>query len=367
MDTLPIVFDNIVFSLQKSGGISVVWYELLSRYLKKYQAHARFIDYDARDNIFRRQLVLPPDKIISSDAAFLGLKRYLPVHIKPELSRPFIFHSSYYRICPDKNAINITTVHDFTYEYFRKGISRFIHCRQKYNAIRHSDYIICISENTKKDLLKFVPGTDENKIFVIYNGVSEEYFPLPEINKDLLPFPAYSYVIFVGGRSLYKNFKFVVETIAYSNFNLAIIGDPLSSEETAFLKSHLPANRYSYMGRVDNRQLNVLYNRAFCLFYPSAYEGFGIPVIEAQKAGCPVIAYASSSIPEVIGNKQVLLTQLDTSLAIELLNSLKDRNRRQQIVTTGLQNACKFSWDNTYQETLKVYFLAQNRNNPLYS
>ncbi|MDE6879395.1 MAG: glycosyltransferase family 4 protein [Odoribacter sp.] len=357
----PIIFDNIVFSLQRTGGISVVWYELLRRYLKEFPAYAHFIDYDAWNNIFRKQLELPTDKIIFSDASFFKLKRYLPVHIKSFLPGSFIFHSSYYRICPNKNAINITTVHDFTYEYFRKGLSRSVHCWQKYKAIRNADYIICISENTKRDLLKFIPNTDENKISVIYNGVSEEYFPLVKINEEELPFPAYSYLIFVGGRSLYKNFKFAVEAIIHSTLNLVIVGDPLSPEEIIFLKSRLPEKRYKCVGRVNNQQLNILYNRAFCLFYPSAYEGFGIPVIEAQKAGCPVIAYAASSIPEIIGDKRLLLSHLDITLAVEYLNRLKEQNFRKQIITTGLKNAFRFSWDNTYQETLKVYALAQKK------
>lgn len=329
--------------------------------MKEYPAYARFIDYGAWDNIFRKQLELPADKIIFSDASFFKLKRYLPVHIKPFLPGSFIFHSSYYRICPNKNAINITTVHDFTYEYFRKGLSRSVHCWQKYKAIQHSDYIICISENTKKDLLKFIPNTDKNKIFVIYNGVSEEYFSLSEINENKLPFPAYSYLLFVGGRDYYKNFNFAVETTVHSDLNLVIVGNPLTQEEITFLKSHLPNYRYKYVGRVNNQQLNILYNRAFCLFYPSAYEGFGIPVIEAQKAGCPVIAYAASSIPEIIGNKQLLLPHLDISLTIEYLNSLNEPNLRRQIISEGFKNALRFSWDNTYQKTLEVYTLAQRR------
>lgn len=68
----PIIFDNIVFSLQRTGGISVVWYELLRRYLKEFPAYAHFIDYDAWNNIFRKQLELPTDKIIFSDASFLS-------------------------------------------------------------------------------------------------------------------------------------------------------------------------------------------------------------------------------------------------------------------------------------------------------
>lgn len=359
MDTLPIVFDNIVFSLQKSGGISVVWYELLSRYLKKYQAHARFIDYDARDNIFRRQLVLPPDKIISSDAAFLGLKRYLPVHIKPELSRPFIFHSSYYRTCSNKHAINITTVHDFTYEYFYSGLKKQIHCWQKYRAIRNSDYIICISENTKNDLLKFLPEIDEKKIRVIYNGVSDDYYPIKEEISVYLPLPLYSYVIFVGSREKYKNFELTVNAIASSSYKLIIVGAKLSQEELNFLNSKIPG-RYKEMGRVDNATLNILYNGAFALIYPSRYEGFGIPVLEAQKAGCPVIAYHSSSIPEIIGKTPLLLNELSTESIENCLNILTNNEIRKDIINKGLENSRRFTWDKMYQQVFDLYKEAWN-------
>ena len=106
----------------------------------------------------------------------LRYKRYLPVTCK-NVNESFIFHSSYFRISSNPNAINITTVHDFTYEYFYHGLHKWIHCWQKYYAIRKSKYVVCISENTKKDLLNFLPDVDEKKIHVIYNGVSDDYYP----------------------------------------------------------------------------------------------------------------------------------------------------------------------------------------------
>ena len=111
-----IYLDNIIFSLQKSGGISVVWYELLNRYIQKPLIDYQCIEYSEYSNIFRRKIILPFDKVRILSSRFLFLKRYFDVSIN--CSNKFIFHSSYYRLCNSKNAINITTVHDFTYEYF---------------------------------------------------------------------------------------------------------------------------------------------------------------------------------------------------------------------------------------------------------
>ncbi len=356
-----VLFDNIVFALQKSGGISVVWHEILKRFVRDYPNDVRFMDYGTCNNICRSRMNIDPAKIIADDSAsFLVLKRFFPVRIATVFSSRFIFHSSYYRYCTDPNAINITTVHDFTYEYFVHGWKKWLHCWQKYRAIRHSDYIICISENTKKDLLKFLPDIEEKKVHVIYNGVSDDYFPIEQpVTLTSLPFPADSYVLFVGGRDAYKNFRYAVEVVARTNFNLLIVGNPLTQQEDLWLKTYLPVGRYTCVGRVDNQQLNVLYNKAFCLFYPSAYEGFGIPVIEAQKAGCPVIAYEASSIPEIIGQGQLLLPDLDVSLGAQYLNKLKNFSFRTEIVERGFVNAKRFSWEKTYQETLNIYKSAQ--------
>ena len=345
-------YDNIVFDLQKSGGVSVVWYELLRRMVRDNSFNIRYIDNGGVINPYRRKLNIRDDAVIRIDG-YIPVYRYLPVRIKNKT--PFIFHSSYYRYCNNPNAVNITTVHDFTYEYFRKGLAKKLHCWQKYQTLRHSQYIVCISENTKRDLLKFVPDIEEDKIRIIYNGVSEEYYPLEKNLAENLPFEKGSYVVFVGSRGGYKNFDFLKRCMARSKYNFVIVGSALSEEEKQSLEQYVPQKRYCCMGFLPNKGLNVIYNHAAALVYPSAYEGFGIPVIEAQRAGCPVIAYNSSSIPEVIGDTPLLMSELSEKELLDKLELLSDRELMKEVRADGLENSKRFSWDKMCQGYLDLY------------
>ncbi len=356
-----IYLDNIIFSLQKSGGISAVWYEHLKRLLKDEMANdkLKIIEYDsAEDNIFRQELQINDSIVHKKSSKFLKIRRYINPVIT-SLSESFIFHSSYYRTCGNKESINITTVHDFTYEYFTKGFPKIVHCLQKYQSIRNSDLIICISQNTKNDLLKFLPDVDENKVRVVYNGVSDDYIQIQDhkiTHSEEEPF-----VLFVGARGGYKNFALAVEALAETHFKLVVVGAPLSDFEIKHLESKLGNKRYKYKGRVSNLELNRLYNSAFCLLYPSSYEGFGIPVIEAQKAGCPVIAANCSSIPEIVGDKSLLINCFSVAEIVKKLIILKTHpSIREELIELGIENSKRFSWDITYSNILKIYNEAQN-------
>lgn len=349
---IRVILDNIIFSLQKSGGISVVWSEMLKR-LQFNNMNFECIEYDSISNINRRQLNLNFESIQVRKAKFLSFARYLsPKIIKNE---KFIFHSSYYRICNNPKAINITTVHDFTYEYYYTGLERKIHLWQKYRAISKSDYVICISENTKHDLLKFLPEVDSAKIRVIYNGVSDDYFLIKEGGTLKLPFDLETYVLFVGSREKYKNFELTVKSVAYNKLKLVIVGAPLHTKELQFLQNELGKSNFVEMGRVSNEKLNYLYNGAIALLYPSEYEGFGIPILEAQKAGCPVIAYNASSIPEVIGDTPLLLDTLSVESVTKCFDTLKVKEQREKIVCKGSENVKRFTWDKMYQQVIELY------------
>lgn len=350
---MKFVFDNIIFSLQKAGGISVVWYELLSRMLNSGIKNYLFIeDLNCKNNIERRKLTDVGKNLIN--VKFNRFNRYLDVSLK--MDTKFIFHSSYYRICKNPNAINITTVHDFTYEYYSRGLKKILHSWQKRRAIEKSDFIICISENTKRDLLKFVPSVNPEKIKVIYNGVSNDYYVKTNISLLNIPFKSLEYVLFVGARDNYKNFRLAIEAISKSTKKIVIVGAPLNENEISFIERTLKdTSKYYYAGRISNEELNNLYNHAFALLYPSIYEGFGIPVIEAQKAGCPVIAYNGSSIPEIVGDKSLLINELKSSEICKRLDLLEDKEFRGEIIRKGLENSKRFSWDNMYEEIMEVY------------
>lgn len=351
MHQIPIVFDNIVFSLQRAGGISVVWQELLSRFIKSGCNNLSFIEHPSdKGNVFRQKLDLSQGKILTPSLRWFTLERYCNPIIKSQ--DPFIFHSSYFRTCPNKNAINVTTVHDFTYDYFYKGKRRgaFLHLWQRNRAIRIADAVVCISENTKRDLLKFLPDVDSKKVHVIYNGVSEDYHVIDNEDASLK-----DYLLFVGERVAYKNGRWFAEAIKGTGYKVLFCGKPMTDEEKLFYDSTLGVKRYKVMSGLSNEELNKVYNSVKCLVYPSSYEGFGIPVLEAQRAGCPVIALNASSIPEVIGVTPLLMQELTKEELLGKLALLEDFEVRQHLVDAGLANAEKFSWDAAYEQYRALY------------
>ena len=343
-----IVYDNIIFSLQRAGGISVVWSSLVERVLKMTDDLA-FLEYEnAKENIFRQSLDIPIQKLRISKK----FSKIFSQLMNPTVGygQPFIFHSSYFRTCSNPNAINVTTVHDFIYEQGKPNLKQKLRIWLNYNALKRSDAIVCISENTKKDLLRFLPEVAGKDIRVIYNGVSEEYNSL-----DNIPYPQYKdTILYVGGRQSYKNFEFLVKGIKDTKYSLLICGSDLSEAETRLLDLNLPG-RYEVVLYPSNDELNRIYNSVYCLAYPSSYEGFGIPVLEAQRAGCPVIALSASSIPEIIGENALMMSKLDSDEMINLLDKLQSPQCREDVIKAGLKNVERFSWEKMANDYMELY------------
>jgi len=351
---MKIIFDNIIFNLQKTGGISVYWFELFNRVLNNKSITNSFIvENDDSNNIFRNKLNIGSENIIIPNLKRL-FSRYRSIDLDMRNSK-FIFHSTYYRILSKNVKKNnkvkeVVTVHDFTYEHFSNGIKKWLHSFQKRKAIQAADVIICISENTKKDLLYFFPESTKKDIRIIYNGCSLDYYVNPKFRYDAQLGTSF---LFVGSRAEYKNFNFAVKAVSTNiNFKLRIVGSNLKKKKKKILNKFIP-ERWEFFNSIDNLKLNELYNSSFTLLYPSSYEGFGIPLLEAMNAGCPFIALNSSSIPEVAGDAGVLLEKLtldDFNNAV-----LKIKNHREEIILKGIKQAKKFSWQKCYEELMIVY------------
>lgn len=351
------LLDNIIFSLQKSGGASVVWKEHLSRLTEEKNVTNIFIDYKKSwENISRKELKLPENDVRYYSDKLLWVSRYMDLKLNDEGKH--IFHSSHYRINKAKDAINVTTVHDFIYEKFVPGLRRIVHSAQKKHAILNSDAVICVSNSTRNDLLRYIP-IDKEKIHVIYNGVNPCYHVMAEDKyRHDIPFDTKAYVLYVGMRHpKYKNFSLVVDFCAQKRLPLIMVGgEVLMSDEYRALTNLLGVGQFKHYRGIDTEFLNELYNRALLLIYPSIYEGFGIPVIEAQRAGCPVIAFNNSSLPEVMGKSPLLLEEISLQSLSRILDDviLVQKNRDEEIAR-GIQNASLFSWDITYRQTLELY------------
>lgn len=355
---MVLYLDNIVYSLQKAGGISVYWYELSKRILLSHN-RVFFIEEYQTDNIFRNLLSIPAGNLIRKSKRPISITRYLPVGFN-QTKQDSLFHSSYYRTPADALVSSVVTVHDFTYEKMKQGVRKRIHQAQKKAALNAASGIICISENTKHDMLALYPHLAQKKITVIYNGVSDSFFPInknnylpPPEENDIKELITTDYIIFIGSREAYKNFSFAVDvTSNLHNHTLIIIGGEITKEEGTLLQTKLK-QRWKHFTGISNHKLNTLYNFARFLLYPSSYEGFGIPVIEAEKAGCPVIALHASSIPEITGNPELLLQTLQTEECLQKIEKID--NNHDSIIAKGIENSKKYSWDKCYTEVIEFY------------
>jgi glycosyltransferase involved in cell wall biosynthesis len=272
-----------------------------------------------------------------------------------------LFHSSNWAQ-PPASCPTVTTVHDLTPLKFpqafeKKTINSFK--RSLYWVKKKTGFIIVDSNSTKKDLIK--QGYKKEKIKTVYLGISDKFKPEEEreiIEKTKRKYNIEGeYILSVGTLEPRKNIKRVIK--AYKS---------LSRETKERLKLVL-VGRYGWgervnkkdpgiviTGFVDDNDLPVLYSAATIFVYPSLYEGFGLPVVEAMACGTPVITSNTSSLPELTGNAALLVDPKNILQITKSMEKLaKDKALCQKLIKKGLMQAKKFSWKETARETLKIY------------
>lgn len=359
---MKILLDNSIYSRVTNGGVSNYWYEL-SNYLKTTADgdNIFFIESSAENNNFhRQQLLIDQSKIITEKKPIIEfVSRLRPISLN--IDDYYLYHSSYYRnLKTTDNHVEVTTVHDFTHNFYSSVLKKVVHNKLKYESINNANGIICISESTYNDLMRFCPPKKNQQVTIIHNGVSEDYFKINSINEQQAIFLNFyelnkSYLLFVGSRANYKNFKFVIELLKETpEIRLIVVGNPFVKSEIKLLDKET-ASRITLISNIKNDELNLLYNFAEAFIYPSSYEGFGIPVIEAMRAGCPVLALANSSITEISGDAGILFDNLSIEDFKKQLLRLKDSSFKSDIIEKGVEQSKKFSWKKCCEETYNFY------------
>lgn len=334
--TIKLLYDDIIYQLQQAGGISTYWKEITARI--------------AKNEIFN-----------VSFTKGSRLTRYLPV-----FSQVNIFHSSYYRLNLSPQTKNVITVYDFLYELgFLKTVGSSINIFQRKIAIKQADAIICISENTKKDLLSFYPELSDHPHIYVVNLAASFTRENPEnlkLSKRLAEIAdtIKRSILFIGKRVKYKNFHntlrgFSLSSLPKQDYTLLCIGSTLSEEEEQLINRLEIKENVLVVEKATTEELQYLYQNAAGLIYPSLYEGFGLPPLEAMSCGCPVIVSNSSSIPEVVADSGVLLESTNPECISSALEQLLDDRIRQNYIAKGLRRSQLFSWDRAAEEHLHIY------------
>ncbi|MDP3393590.1 glycosyltransferase family 1 protein [Sediminibacterium sp.] len=361
---MTIRYDYQIFCEQPYGGISRYYYELIYRLQQKPGIHIQ-LDILSADNIFLEQL---KGKNFWNELQFKGkkdLNRLLSNAYDSFAARmqPFdVFHPTYY----SKTSLNRTagkpmviTIHDMIDERFHKGqvaYENIIALRAKH--ISQADKIIAVSENTRNDLIELC-GVDPNKIETIYHGnsfnLNIDRFTQPKLIEQ-------PYLLYTGKRYAYKNFDRFLQSlipIMKANPDLWLVcagGGAFKKAELNQLNKLQLNHRVIYQPIHNNEQLASLYNHAQCLVYPSLYEGFGLPIIEAFACGCPVITSMGSSTGEIAGDAAVLINPNNTDEMTQKMNELLyNESLQNQLVQLGHNRAHLFNWDKTANQTLKLY------------
>lgn len=349
---MNVLIDGIVYSLQPSGGVSVYFSELVRFLMQEpsvklgldlyYPCKAQGID-DLRSAAFTRH------------QRSRWLERYRSARL---IEQTDVFHSSYYRRPVNPRTPTVVTVHDFYYERFRRGLPKWVHSEQKFSAIRAAQAVVCVSQATANDLQSFVGLRPDQSLHVIPNGVGAAFVPSLESATDPLQ------LLFVGGRSGYKNFKLVLQALERlpAHRLICVGGGPLRESEFEGVSPNV-RERIKHLAYVSDERLASLYRQSLALLYPSSFEGFGIPVAEAMKCGCPVIGLsACSAVLEVGGNALVALESEEPSLLVNAVTSLQDPDVRATLVRKGITQVSDLSWQATHEQTLKVYQMLMDRS-----
>lgn len=357
---INLVVDTQIFFAQRIGGASVYWYELLSRAAADDEIDLTLLVADAEyDNHLFSCLDFSRIRLVRERANTLNEMRLVRPIVPHFDKNPTVFHSSYMRLPASRTVKRVITIHDFTHQKFFSLWHRLPNSFFKHRAIEEADGIISISRSTQNDLYCFDPRAALKPNVIIYNGVSDNYCVLPEADKVFdAQFGKWKpFILFVGEREGYKNFNFAVDVVRrVSGVELWVVGGaPFTPNEVVGMGE--VASRTRYIGRITNEALNVLYNKANALIYPSKYEGFGLPIAEAMRAGCPVIALKNSSIPEVAGCAGILVDKGDVAAGARAVSALLNNDYRNMVGSGGIDQGLSFNWDKCYKEVKKFYEL----------
>lgn len=357
---MRVAFDEQIFAIQRHGGISRVFAEL---------AH-EFVTHPELD--VQLQPVAAPlvnEYVLRDPETALALDVWPARHWAPCIARSLarrrhrgpadVVHNTFYlpRALADyPQAKRVVTVHDMIPEIYPETRRRLDFLTVKKRYVEQADHVVCVSESTKEDMFR-IYGPISAPVTVIHSGVSANFRPTP----DRIPKWPERYILHVGHRAGYKGgstlFAAFAE-VAQSDRNLYLVlagGGSITPSEHRQLEQ-LGVSARILQRQVLDRDMPKAYSNAKAFVFPSEYEGFGLPVLEAMACGCPTILSTSSSLPEIGSDAAVYFKPgVPESLSKAILKVLNDGELAEELRQRGQARAATFTWLLSATRLAEVY------------
>jgi glycosyltransferase involved in cell wall biosynthesis len=355
-----LAFDEQIFAIQSYGGISRVFAELAAAFSSESVTDLDLLPINAA--IVNRYLLDSDElrtqlQVRQARNQWTALFRYatrLPSHRNAD-----VVHNTFYLpqgLASIGGAARIVTIHDMIPELLPHTRRRLDFITLKKRYVESADHIICVSEATKQDLIK-VYGPPSVPVTVVHHGVDPRFHPVEQRHHRLPE----RYVLFVGHRGQYKDARVLFRAFAElakedPSINLVCVGgDGFSPAETRQIE-YLGIGARVTQHFLSDEEMISAYSHALAFVFPSHFEGFGLPALEAMACGAPVVLAAASSLPEVGGDAALYFEPGSVDdLARVLRALLTDDAARSKATQLGLDRAAEFTWRRAACATARVY------------
>jgi glycosyltransferase involved in cell wall biosynthesis len=357
---MKIIFDYKIFYQQKIGGISNYFYNL-GREMIKNEADVHFFCPLHKNDYLQK---IPSDNKKGIKISFPSKFKKIIEIMNQKISEyhfyknsPDIIHNTYYSHTTYKSR-SVCTVYDMINEKFShlfKNSDEITEIKKK--TIKNCDHVLCISHKTKQDLIDLFK-IEEKKISVTLLASAIDKNEFRNVKKKIFE----NHLLFVGSRHGYKNFEGVIKAYSISSFlknNFKIIaygGEKINKKDFDILKkNNVDSKSIIYLNDSDIH-LSKLYQNVSALVYPSFYEGFGLPIVEAMQIGCPVISSDGGSLREVGGEGlQYFNPYSAENISIAIEQALSSKKKIDNLIEYGFTRAEYFSWSKCARETIAAY------------
>jgi len=370
---MNIVLDGIIFEQQPRGGIPRIYQEMLPRiclldptiqFLLVTHGLIRSQWPDHAQIVHRR--LWPLDRYIQPGHYLWSFKKQVRSWIAGySLSSHAdnIWHSTHYTLPHQWKGPVLIAAYDLLVERFAPLFDEPMYHQIRTEirrCIAAADGIICISETTKKELVDFYHA-ESSKLHVTPLAHSTVFHRLPLsgcLNELAGEKP---FFLYIGGRGKYKNFQIILDAFAIwrqkAEVDLVVVGDEWTAAEKEVLVEKNLYNHVRRVDHVDDQTLCILYNHAQALIYPSLYEGFGLPILEAMACGCPIIASNIPSTFEVGGDIPIYFEPTAAESLLDAFEMVLSGAGKEARIHAGLAHVNQYSWDRSAKQTYDIYQL----------